>query len=231
MKRYDPDKPLISVHVPKCAGMSFRVVLEKWFGGRLYLHYFNEAENRMPERRDLRVAGPGSEFKRGVCIHGHFNAARGFGAMDYYPEVDQFITILREPVEMALSNYFFRKKLGAACHRDGVSRPIAEEYGCVEEFLRRSPVSLLSRMPFELTFDNYEEMLERRFVYVGITEDLQASVAALAGRLGFQATDVPVRNTSEHNEDVPASLKEEYRESHALEYAIYEHALRRYKDL
>src|SRR3954471_2189740 len=100
MKAYDKDKPLISIHVPKCGGTSVLAMLGKWFGTRLYPHYFDEELNRMPQRR---------EFKGGICIHGHFNRRRRTGVRDYYPEADQFITMLRDPFEMVVARYFYAK--------------------------------------------------------------------------------------------------------------------------
>ncbi len=96
MKKYNNEKPLISIHIPKCGGSSFKEVLQKWFIGGFYSHYFNEKSNKMPQKYVLSA---------GICVHGHFNKARGFGIKDYYPEVDQFITFLRDPFEITTSDY------------------------------------------------------------------------------------------------------------------------------
>jgi hypothetical protein len=102
MRKYITEKPLFSIHIPKTAGTSFQKILKCWFGDDLYLHYFDEKNNKMPEKYIL---------KSGLCIHGHFNKKRGFGVFDYYPEADQFITIIRDPLELHLSNFFFVKKM------------------------------------------------------------------------------------------------------------------------
>jgi len=44
--------------------------------------------------------------KPGDCVHGHFNLGKGFGLIEYYPDADQVITVLRDPLEAALSHYF-----------------------------------------------------------------------------------------------------------------------------
>lgn len=44
---------------------------------------------------------------------------------------------------------------------------------------------MLLHMPFEITLDNYKEMLEKYFVYVGIVEDLQTSINVLSHKLAF----------------------------------------------
>ena len=53
MAVYNPEYPLISIHIPKCAGTSFYNVLKKWFGRKLLRHYHNEKFNRPPKKHKL----------------------------------------------------------------------------------------------------------------------------------------------------------------------------------
>jgi sulfotransferase famil protein len=221
MRLYDKEKPLISIHVPKTAGTSFRAVLEQWFGANFCLHYFEERLNQKPRRHEMRG---------GICIHGHFNKRREIGVRDYYPEADQFITILRDPFEMVISRYFFAKGLGASRFSNGQPLPpLREQFRDVSHYFREHQYYLLNFLPYEVTLDNYAEMFDKHFVYVGITEDLQTSVDMLARRLGFSSVVVGRLNTSVHDEEVTAKLREEFIKSHPLEYAIYEYAVSHYK--
>lgn len=83
-------------------------------------------------------------------------------------------------------------------------------------------------MPYEMTIDDYEEILEKHFVYVGIPEDLQTSVDALADKLGFPSVKVDRLNISERNEKVSEELKEDFISNNPLEYAIYHWAVKNY---
>jgi hypothetical protein len=212
---YDPQKPLISLHIPKCAGTSFRTVLKNWYADRLFLHYFQQ-RNDLPPRHPLLP---------GICIHGHFNLAKGFGAPDYYPEVDQFITILRDPLEMAVSNYFFWKTKGRARQiRDG---RLTEDYRDILEFFRKRNVSpMLNFMPRPVTRENYREILERHFVGIGFVEDLQSSLDRLAHALGFPPTNIGRINASPRDEDLPAEIRDGFMDANSLEYEVYRHAWR-----
>jgi hypothetical protein len=49
MRDYDPNKPLISIHVPKCGGRSLLMVLKKWFKRNMFLHYI-DPKGRKPKR-------------------------------------------------------------------------------------------------------------------------------------------------------------------------------------
>jgi len=218
MNPYDRKKPLISIHIPKCAGTSFRRVLRKWFGANLYLHYIRGRVNQMPHRHSLR---------ENICIHGHFNNVRKAGVLDYYPEVDQFITILREPFAIDLSLYFFQKRLGEKRPLQGKPEPFLEPD--VKTYLKGKRSNLLDYMPHRLTLENYEEVLDRYFLYIGIVEDLQRSVNLLAEKLGFRPMEIKHLNVSNHDEEVFEELRSIYIENHPLEYAIYNYALNHYK--
>ena len=224
MRLYDKEKPLISIHVPKCGGTSFHAVLQQWFGANLHLHYFvGPFREGRPRKYDLQ---------NGTCVHGHFNRWREIGVMDYYPDVDQFITMLRDPFDTAVSYYFYAKGLGANRFRDGKPLPpIQEQFRDLGDYLRRGRKKevLVKFLPYEVTLDNYEEIFTKHFIYTGITEDLQTSVDVLARRLGYPPVAVGRLNTSVHDEEVTAELREEFIQTHPLSYAIYEYAVSHYK--
>jgi hypothetical protein len=85
---------LISVHVPKCAGTSFRRVLEGLYGNALWLTY-ESVITRDKARRDAVPAGT-------ACIHGHFFADT---FDDIFPD-RTLIAWLRDPVDRVASTYY-----------------------------------------------------------------------------------------------------------------------------
>ena len=229
MKKYDKEKPLISIHIPKCGGTSFLAVLRGWFGKKLYTHYFDEKSCKMPRMHSLRSGLFKRKFKKGICIHGHFNRKRRFGVSDYYPEIDQFIVILRDPLEMSLSNYFFVKKQRGARYRNGTVLRMEDQYENVNDYLLNHKTYLLYHFPEEITIENYEKILNQYFLYVGILEDIQVSVNILAKKLNFPKVITDHVNISKRDEQVAEEIKEEFVRNHYLEYAIYNYALRNYR--
>ena len=99
MQIYDPTKPLIFSHIPKSAGTSVLGIFKTWFGDNLLLHYGPS------ERHDLENP---PDPTRPVALYGHFNRQRGKAIDQSYPEVDQFVTILRDPWDRVISGYFYR---------------------------------------------------------------------------------------------------------------------------
>ena len=220
MIAYDAAKPLISLHAPKCAGQSFRPVLEQWYGNRFFIHYFQQ-NNAPPPRHPL---------KPGICIHGHFTRRLGFGVMDYYPEVDQFITVLRDPLEAALSNYFFWKtKARARQLKNGMITLGGEhDYGNIDDFFRKRPGSnMLDFMPREMSRENYKEIIETQFVWIGLVENLQAHVDGLAEALGFSAVMVERLNTANRDEELSSGGRRDFIENNPREFEIYRYVRER----
>lgn len=222
MREYDKNKALISIHIPKCGGTSFTQVLSIWFEDRLKFHYVDEINGKFPDKYDLK-----SEY--GLCIHGHFNKKRELGVKDYYPEVQQFITILRDPFEVCLSNYFFSKKLekNRLNYKDGKLFSIDS----LSEYLRNAKSYIFNHLPCDITLDNYKEIIEKEFIYIGIVEDLQTSVNCLASKLGFKPIDVGHENRAARDEVIPAEFRADFIERHPLEYALYDYVSANYSQL
>lgn len=231
MRQYDPAKPLISIHVPKCAGITLQNSLEKWYGRRLLLHYPDEKRNLPPKKHKVtRIFS--RRYLSDLCLHGHFNHKRGNGTNDYYPDVDQFITFLRDPFEVHLSNYYFALRLGSKGYWAGKPRNIENSEEGLQRYLTDNRRSfILAFFPSNICLDNYARLLEERYVYVGVAADMQTSVDNLAVRLGFKKIVVPKLNVSPRksgNEDLLSEMKEEFIKNNRLEYLIYEYALQNY---
>ena len=229
MKAYDRKKPLISIHIPKCAGVSYSEVLKTWFKGNFYRHYHNEKRNRPPRKHRLYRGFFSRELRPDMCIHGHFNNSRGNGVHDYYPEVDQFITMLRHPFNLHVSTYFYvrreAQRNGVNSYRAGKRHPIIENDWNIIDYLGENTKSYMCRfLPPDISLDNYRQVLDDSFVYIGITERLQQSVDILAGKLGYPSMQVRHINVSDWNEPIPDGARELFAENNPLEMAIYDYA-------
>lgn len=234
MKRYDPKKPLISIHIPKCGGTSFSEVLKRWFGRGYLEHYHDERRNKHPQRYNLFQDPYRKHFIPNICIHGHFNNERGNGAERYYPAVDQYITIIRDPFELHLSAYFFRKRREkenkGSVYWGGEPHPIIANNWSLGDYLRECKKScLLSFFPPEISTENYRKILEERYIYIGLTKDLQGTVAGLANILGFPSLPVSEKNISEREEPIPPGAMEEFIENNRLEMSIYEYVVNQFE--
>lgn len=221
--RYDPSRMLISIHIPKTAGTSFRHVLEGWFGTGLHGHY--------PSRSALPVRaadGPG------VCVHGHFNHRNGAGVRDYYPEARQIITVMRDPFERTLSQWAFGNRLKAA----GAARPPDLEDDpsfdlwfdrmCAEA--EADPVTrALRHLPEPVTAETADRCFDRDFVAVGLTERFAETIRLFAACLGKPVPPTPAENvTGDGSRGAYARHRRRHEHSFALEHRVYAAARARF---
>lgn len=230
LRKYDPNQPLIFTHIPKCAGTSVIRVLRHWFRGYYYHTFILEAE-KIPMRRVETKDRHGNWLSHVKCIHAHFDHRRGYGLPYFYPEVQQYVTILRDPFDIIVSMYFFAKgkaKAGKFFH-EGQQIDFCKLYPTLQSYVEDHPVWLYDHLPQDLTLENLSEQLHQRFVYIGIFEDMATSVDRLRRILGKAPASMPVRNTSIYDETVPEELRHWFYHNHPLLYQVYQFAVDHYQ--
>lgn len=221
MKEYDKNKPLILIHIPKTAGVTVKEIYKAWYGERLLFHYSDGV--KMPERFSLgEIHRPDNP----IYVYGHFNSDKNFGIQQYYPEVDQFITILREPFEIAVSGFFYVKK-ASLDWRVRLNLP----NGDLTEFIDSWQLGLFDYFPCDISFDNYKAIIEERFVEIGITEHLDESMIRIGNKLGqkYLPGSLQRLNIAERDQEVSSEVKKRFVERHKLEYAVYNYVLSKYE--
>lgn len=219
---YDPRRPLVSIHVPKCAGSSFRDVLQQWFGEALQFHY---AHLNVDPREVWRRACA----REGSCIHGHFHETGRLTVWRHYPEASQFITFVRDPLEVNLSFIHYARD---RYHNRGVQVVPDDQLDHIltvdiDEWLASEGSMVVHSMPSRMDESNYRRMLDEMFVHVGVVEEMDASMAMLARTLDKPVVEMPVLNTTARKHPVSAWAAERFRARNRLAYLIWEYALER----
>ena len=128
---------------------------------------------------------------------------------------------MRDPFELAVSSFFYLQKAGDN-FKDKSRLPKSD----LKKYLFNDYVpNTLNHFPFDVTIDNYKDGIEKYFICMGITEDMNASISQLADKLGFSVPNsIGFLNRTERNSPVPYELKGEFMERWPLEYAVYEYA-------
>lgn len=224
MNAYDPTSPLIFIHIPKAAGTSVQQIFKLWYGDSLHINYFNEHTGALPERLDLNSL---QSMSQPLVIYGHFNKLRGFGVEDYYPDIRQFITILRDPFEGAISSYYFIKKTGDNW-KDQSLVPKSD----LRQFLTNTPPNMLNHFPRTVTKENYRDLIEEFFIEIGVMEQLSDSVRGIANKLGmpFREDLVPHVNATERNQEYTQELRKEFEQLYPLEVEVYNYVVSRFNN-
>ncbi|MEI4196712.1 hypothetical protein [Roseovarius sp. E0-M6] len=206
MMSYSPEKMLISVHVPKCAGTSFGNWLAGAFGDRLHLHYPNSGPPEPVTTANVH------------CVHGHFfHHQWDISAACYYPQAKQFITVLRDPVQMMISSYFYQCKMGDA--------PFATLDRYIEHVLTWPRLFPYIGLP--LTYDARldRDQVEAKFVWLGCVERLPQSLDNLAVALNLTSVGSMPRKNGAPRLGVMSDLtpwQSSFREKFRWEYELYD---------
>jgi len=156
---------LISVHVPKSAGTSFRQVLDALFGAQVWFNY-GTIFTREQARPELVPAGA-------KVIHGHFLA----DAFDQVMPGRRLLTWVRHPVERVVSNY--QHFLRSPDMRDDCCRALHERKLDLRGFadldwMRNLTTRYLANKPVEA------------FEFIGIAERFPESVERFCGIFGYR---------------------------------------------
>lgn len=201
-----------------------RSVFEAWYGNGFYRHYSDIATQQLPSKVDV------PEWQGGpLCIYGHFDKSGGSGVEKYYPDANQFITMLRDPFETAVSTYFTYKKLAQYVIKSrglDVSKVRANNF---EVFLLENKPNILNQFPRAMNTNNFRDICEEYFIEIGITEKMHESMQRIANKLEFKYSDETLLvNETRRDELVPCDLKEKFMELNKLEYEVYNYCLSKF---
>lgn len=215
---------LISLHLPKTAGASFRRALEAHFGPKLLRDYADYPINTPVYERCLAALRASIDIaERGVedttCIHGHFLPLK-YLLLSTKQEVT-FVTWMRNPVERVLSHYYYWKRRSYN-PQDAplLHRKVIEEEWSIERFslnpeLRNLYSQFLWGFPLEL------------FDFIGITEFYEEDLLYFSQTyLGvpLEAYKKNIGDKREKHYDIDQEFRQQIVKYHARDMELYKRA-------
>jgi hypothetical protein len=210
---------LISVHIPKTAGKSFKRSLEEEFGNALIYDY---CDNPVRMRgRDIIKRAVGLVYPKinssTKIIHGHMNPDKYINYK--YIQNKLFVTFLRDPIATLESYYFYTREKQSFQHP--IHRKIAS-------------ITLTEFLKSEFAINYYAKYIGgggiARFDFVGITENYQASIDLFNVRYGTNLQCYHENARSRKDEDLER-IRGSFLKLHSLNYQIYKDAQAKYKQL
>lgn len=218
---------LISVHLPKTAGISFGSALDRHFDGNVLRDYADRSlnvstfqRNWKTLKRSVKNVGAGQKLAHLDCIHGHFMPLK----YRFLPvaEEKQFVVWLRDPVERIASHYYFWLRDYEPTKSGALRRRVVEEGWSLERFcLGPELQNFYSKFFWGFPFS--------RFSFVGITEfyeeDLEYFGRNVLGETLASSFDNanPSKESQSYIED--ASLRARIENHHALDLNLYRKAV------
>lgn len=215
---------IVSVHLPKTAGMSFVAALEARYPSSLLRDYADKPINvPVPERHAAVVAAgreiAAKDFAGVDCVHGHFMPVK------YLPLAERqslcFITWLRNPVDRLLSHYHFWRRDYQPQQAGALRRRMVEEDWTVERFCLGEEMR-----------DFYQQFLWSfpvgKFSFIGITEHFESDLRYFGEHyLGMAPSPVKTNTGPNQGQAYPidADFRHQIEQHHAKDMALYYEAL------
>ncbi len=155
---------ILSVHIPKTAGVSFRQILAELYQEDILLKYW-----QMTDARGQVVSCVPGHVR---CIHGHFHPQ---ALLPEFPRA-RLVTWVRDPVERVISSYYHRLRSPDWLHP--VDRELHARKLSLVEF------AALDLMRNEMT-RFFGDKKPEDFAFIGRTEQFDSSLDEFLRLFGF----------------------------------------------
>lgn len=208
---------LISIHIPKTAGTSFRNILKSVYGDKEVVR-FDISMRGMVRMNEM----PWEEKKLPPCkvLHGHFS----YEALTSKFDVTgcPVITWLRDPVQRVASNYYYLESR---------LQDILQEEKRNLHILEKIQRSLLEFAHAEINRNRQWKFLKgipiQKLTFVGLVEHFEYDLPRLAKTLGWKdIPDILFHNvTPQENRVIPDDITEEIRHLNSLDDELYREAM------
>ena len=187
---------IVSIHIPKTAGTSFRLILQRWYEPSELL--FFHIRHKSPEYPD----GEPTDFTQLQMVNGHYKYKE---LIQLFPNWKQasFITWLRNPVDRVVSNYLYLLEQSVSSEnseelRNQLAHRINE--GLIEFASNPRNQNRMS------TFLNGIEL--ENFYFIGIVEHFSTDLEALSRKLKKPFTSEFLLKVNQRKNDVSAFSQE-----------------------
>lgn len=213
---------IVSVHIPKAGGTSFRELLQREYGSSLLLDYDDKPLMHSAFSRNLSALSKsiwGGKVAPGIkIVHGHFLPLK------YSRESDASFAIwLRDPVERVLSHFYFSQR-----HIDAKAEGDALQHS-LENFVRSERFqNVCSKFLFGFDLN--------RFSFVGITERYSESLDLFARLFGVKSDWVAPHHNLNPDKgsdryEVSVELRKLIEDHNRKDMEIYKFASEKNRDL
>jgi hypothetical protein len=216
-KKYKPE--LLSLHIPKTAGTSFRNILKSVYGKNAVIRF--DINNKGVTLLNEMIYHS-DKLPSAKVIHGHF-VFKDISERFELPEDIKKITWLRHPVKRVISNYTYLEARLTSFLKE-------EKRGL--NILNKMQRTLLEYARDEMNRNRQHKFLEgielHQFDFIGITEDFETDLAQAAKILEWPDNPLPLHQnkTPFKKPELPAYILKEIEELNSKDMELYREALR-----
>ena len=221
---------IISIHIPKTGGVTFKNILQKVYGSSLY--YINQSTSVASAANQICEI----EWYKTRAIHGHFP----YGIHEYFPRniSYRYITFLRHPGERLLSEYSY------LLEHNYMKIPKILEWLAYSEYYSSVNIdnNITRNLNGNLPINNYLGIFEKvsdnnyllalenlnKFFFVGTTETFDEDVKLLSKLLNWddvgEYENSHVSTDKKYFSDLPEKVQEVIFKTQPYDFKLWEDA-------
>lgn len=209
------------LHIPKTAGSTVSAILEKNYDTEhRFCHSWSESLSDINQWEKMLAL----DIDNIQLVYGHHT----FGGHQYFPNKEfQYFTFLRDPVDRAVSHYYFAKQ------KRGETLANINEAIITDDFFSNLQTYWISGAMFGKVFKSNQHMLKVAInnlnsAYVGITEDFDESINYLSNIFKWSETryvSEKVNKSRPKKGDINKELFHDIRDRNKLDIVLYKKAL------
>lgn len=205
---------LISLHIPKTAGTSFRNILKNVYG--------KSGVARLDIRKNLELnerAFRGTSLKSKIrVVHGHFSY-NDLNSMFELPESCPIITWLRDPAERVISNFYYLENV---LKKEFKSRQMEN----IRKIMQKSLLEYARSKKGRNRMSKFLKGIDpEALFFIGITEHYEEELKQLSELLGWGPYPILSQNMTGNKPVVDEQTRQEIMELNEADYEIYNKAI------
>ncbi len=218
-------KTLIFLHIPKTGGTTLTEIIERQYDVN---NVFNIKRNFQDSIQKLIKLGKKSE--RVACIKGHIT----FGIHRYLPGEFTYITLLRDPVEKTISEYYYIQRSPEHPLFNKIKSDEIDIKKFTHKYLQNnSQTKLIAGQQADENTDANKilelakENIRQHFAFVGITEMFDESLLVMQNIFKWNNIFYNMRNVTAERpgiQDLPLELIDSIRDTNKADIELYNFA-------
>ena len=229
---------IIFQHIPKTAGTTLRYIIQYQFPPSAICELYGSSGS--PAQRIAKLQSLSKLQQQKIKI---INTHVGFGLHDYLQQPCRYITFLREPVQRAVSMYYYFQKTKNPQFVELSLEEFVRTYPGVQNGMTKNLSGIVLQTQLgtaeadrELVCDRSSleiarANLQRHFKFVGISERFDESLLLLRQILGWKIPLFDKSNTSKKPQSIDRQILKYIERQNELDLQLYESATATFEEL